>query len=447
MNMPSILRRYTDKLSAGKRKVLANVCWAMLGKGVRILAEIFVGILVARYLGPEQYGTMSYVVSFVSLFSILATFGLDNIEIRELAQGRVAKEVLIGTAFRLKLVFAAVTYAIIGGVVLAFEADGFTQAMIMVYALSVIVNSIGVIRNYFTSIVLNEYVVKTEIFRTIVGVVIKVALLLLRAPLAWFIVAVTFDSFLVASGYLYSYAAKVGKAADWTYDRRVAGHLVRQSFPLLLSGAAVLIYQRIDQVMIRNMIDNASVGYFSIAGKFTELILFLPIVMSQTIAPLLIRARERDEEVYRRKRQQFVDVIVWTALVLAVGVSLGAPWLVRLTYGPQYLAAVPVLQIMAFKAVGMALAASSGQLVIIENLQKWAVVRNLIGCGVCVGMNFLLIPRYGIIGSAWATIFTVAFTGCLANAFIPPYHSILKIQVKSLLLGWRELLRVRTLWA
>lgn len=447
MNLKSIIRRYTDKLSAGKRKVLANVAWAVVGKIVRILSEIFVGILVARYLGPQQYGTMSYVVSFVSLFSILATFGLDNIEIRELARGRVAKETLIGTAFRLKLAFAVLTVAIIGVVVWTFEPDRFTQAMIMVYATSVVVNSVGVIRNYFTSIVLNEYVVKTEIFRTAVGMAIKVALLLLRAPLAWFIVAVTFDSFLVASGYLFSYGRKVGKVADWNFDRRVAGHLVRQAFPLLLSGAAVLIYQRIDQVMIRNMIDDSSVGFFSIAGKFTELILFLPIVMSQTVAPLLVRARERDEEVYRRKRQQFVDAVVWTALLLAVLVSASAPWLVRWTYGRQYLAAVPVLQIMAFKAVGMALAASSGQLVIIEHLQKWAAVRNLIGCGVCVGMNFLLIPRFGIVGSAWATIITVAFTGCLANAFIPPYHPILKIQVRSLLLGWRELLGVRKLWA
>ena len=167
--------------------------WAVLGKVVRIVSELFVGILVARYLGPAQYGTMSYVISFVSLFSILATFGLDNIEIRELARNQVTKEVLIGTAFRLKLVLACITFVIIGGVVLAFETDRFTQIMIMVYAVSVIVNSIGVIRNYFTSIVLNEYVVKTEIFRTIVGMSIKLLLLLFRAPLAWFIIAVTFE--------------------------------------------------------------------------------------------------------------------------------------------------------------------------------------------------------------------------------------------------------------
>ena len=447
MTAVPFIRRYLEKLSATKRKVLANVYWAMLGKVIRILSELFVGILVARYLGPKQYGLMSYAISFVSLFSILATFGLDNIEIRELSRAHITKEILIGTAFGLKLFFACITLLVIGGVVLAFEPDGFTRAMIMVYSLSVVVNSFGVIRNYFTSIVLNEYVVKTEIFRTLVGAGIKILLLALRAPLAWFIVAVTFDSFLVASGYVYSYHEKVGRIFDWKYDGQVARYLVRHSFPLLLSGAAVLIYQRVDQVMIRNMIDDASVGYFSIAGKFTELILFLPIVMSQTIAPLLIRARETNVAAYVRKRQQFVDVIVWTALILAVFVSLGSSWLIRLTYGRQYLKAIPVLQIMAFKSVGMALTASSGQLIIIEHLQKWAAVRNLIGVAVCVGMNLLLIPRYGIVGSAWATILTVAFTGCLANAFIPPYHPALKIQVKALLLGWRELLRVKTLWA
>jgi O-antigen/teichoic acid export membrane protein len=437
------LNRHINRLSATKRKVISNVYWAVLGYVVRIVSELFVGILVARYLGPEQYGLMSYIISFVTLFSVFATFGLDNIEVRELSRENIAKEVLIGTAFRLKLIFAVITILIIFCVVQAFEADSFTRAMVLVYSLSIILNSFGVIRNYFTAIVQNKFVVKSEIVRIIAGAGIKVLLLILNAPLTWFVVFVTFDFLILASGYIYSYQSQVGSMRLWKYDGKTAIYLIRQSFPLLLSGAAVLVYQRIDQVMIRNMIDNKSLGYFTTAAKFADLILFLPIVLSQTITPLLVRAKANNAEEYRIRKQQFVGVVVWVTVLFSVMTSLFSYWLVYLTFGQQYLASVPVLQVLAFRAIGMALSSSSGQLIIIEGIQKWAFVRNVFGCGLCIIMNLALIPKFGIIGSAWASVVTVAFTGCLANAFIPSYHEIFKLQIKAVVVGWKDMIKLR----
>lgn len=197
--------------------------------------------------------------------------------------------------------------------------------------------------------------------------------------------------------------------------------------------------------MIGNMIDNASVGYFATAGKFLDLVLFLPMVLTQTVTPLLVKAKEKNKEEYERKKQQFVSIVVWISILLSVVVSLSAYWLIYFTYGEKYLMAVPILQIMAFKTVGMALSSSSGQIIIMEHIQKWAFIRNIIGCIICVGLNFLLIPKYGVIGSAWVTIITVAFTGCFANIFIPPYHKIMKIQLQALLTGWKDLLHIKTL--
>jgi O-antigen/teichoic acid export membrane protein len=436
------LNRHINRLSATKRKVILNVYWAVLGYVVRIVSELFVGILVARYLGPEQYGLMSYIISFVTLFSVLATFGLDNIEVRELSRENIAKEVLIGTAFRLKLIFAVITVLLIFAVVQVFEADSFTRSMVLVYSLSIILNSFGVIRNCFTAIVQNKFVVKSEIIRIIAGAGIKVLLLILNAPLIWFIVSVTFDFLILASGYIYSYQSQVGSMRLWKYDGKTAIYLIRQSFPLLLSGAAVLVYQRIDQVMIRNMIDNKSLGYFSTAAKFADLILFLPIVLSQTITPLLVRAKANNAEAYRIRKQQFVGVVVWVTILFSVMTSLFSYWLVYLTFGQQYLASVPVLQVLAFRAVGMALSSSSGQLIIIEDIQKWAYIRNIIGCGVCVIINIWAIPRYGIVGAAWASVITVLAGGFLANFVIPEYREIARIQLSRLLVGWRDLFSV-----
>lgn len=418
-----------------------NVFWAMFGKVVNMAAALFVGILVARYLGPEQYGVMNYVVSYVTLFSVIATFGLSNIEVRELSKSPEKRDALMGTCFGIRFAFTSIAYLLICITVFIFDTDTFTRTMILVYGLSLYTTScFEVIRNYFTSIVKNEYVVKSEIARTLIGAAIKIILLLIHAPLWGFILAVAFDTVLVASGYSISYTKIVGSIRDWKFSKDLVPYLVKQSFPLLLSGAAVIIYQRIDQVMIGNMIDKESVGYFATASKFLNLILFLPTVLTQTVTPLIVKTYQSGtKEEYEYKSFQFISIVVWVSIILATFFSIFAYWMVYLTYGIQYLAAVPVLQIMAWKTVGMAISSSGGQLIIIEKKQKWAVFRNLAGCIVCVVLNLLLIPMYGIVGSAFVTIITLFVSGFLANYLIPPYRHIFKMECKALILGWKEL--------
>ena len=428
-------------LSPTRRTVVTNVAWATTGKVVRVFTDVLVSIFVARYLGPAQYGLMNYVVSFVAIFSIIANFGLDNIEIREIAKPDSDKNTIIGTAFYLRLLFALVALVLITIVLIISYKDLQTTVLIAIYSVSVVLTSFNVIRNYFTAIVYNKYVVISEIIRSVLGASIKVLLLFSHAPLIFFIVALVFDFVLLAGGYVTSYQKKVGGLKEWKYSRAVGKYLTHEAFPLLLSGAAIIIYQRIDQVIIKNLLNDESVGFFSVAAKFSEFILFIPMIMSQTMSPLLVKDYETDKQRYKQRGQFFVDVIVWISVVCALLVSLFSYYLIKYTFGSQYLAAVPVLQIIAFKTVGMALSNSSGQLIIIEGKQKWAVFRNLIACVICIIGNFLLIPQYNIIGSAWATLITVAFSGFLGNLIIKPYRNIFRIQLNSLLFGPIRLLR------
>ena len=90
-------------VSETKKKVLGNLAWAVAGKTVNLAGTLVLGIIVARYLGPEQYGLMNYVFSYVFLFQILASFGLDSIEVREESKGCVPYTTVLGTAFRIKV--------------------------------------------------------------------------------------------------------------------------------------------------------------------------------------------------------------------------------------------------------------------------------------------------------------------------------------------------------
>ena len=129
------------------------------------------------------------------------------------------------------------------------------------------------------------------------GAGIKIILLLLEAPLWTFIAALTFDFALLAFGYIFTYRKKVANISDWKFNKTFATLLLKTSFPLLLSSAAVVVYQRIDQVMISKMIDNTSLGYFSTAFSFISIGMFVPTIVIQTVSPILVKYRKEDSYV------------------------------------------------------------------------------------------------------------------------------------------------------
>ena len=424
-------------------KVIRNVFWATIGKVVTLMSALFVGIFVARYLGPEQYGLMNYIISIVTLFSVFSSFGTTEIIIRELSKKDISKEEILGTSFCLRIILAVITF--IGIALYLFISAETTEIIIMVliYASSLFFSCFDVIRYYFTSIIQNEYVVKSEIARTFIAALIKIILLILQAPLIAFIIALSFDFFLLASGYTLAYRKKVGNLREWKINKDFGRKLLVTSFPLMISSAAMIIYQRIDQVMIGKLLNNEQLGFFSTAASLVGVVTFIPTIMVQTVSPILIRYKNEDEQLYQKEAQRMMNVTTWLAFLISSVMSFLSYYILLFTYGIEYIAAVPALQVLAFKAVGIALTMTGGQLIIIENIHQLAFIRNILSCFVCVICNYYFIPKYGIVGSAWATIITVMFTGGLANIFIPSYRHILRKQVIALFLGWKDITTIK----
>lgn len=433
------------QLTKTKQTIVENIFWAVLGKMVQLLSGLLVGIIVARYLGPEKYGLMNYVISLVFLFQNFAIFGLDAIEVREEARNEKPIQTIIGTAFGLKLIFGLVFMLLVILTSWLMDADHYTTLLVTIYSFTIVLNSFSVIRNYFFAIVQNEYVVKAEITRTLIGIGIKLTLLAIHANLTWILVAYAFDGVLLSSGFLFAYTKKAGSIRKWHFDPSYVHFLLKESFPLLLTNAAVIIYQRIDQVMIGQMIDKEAVGYFSVASRFVEILIFIPMMLAQTITPVLVKARERSVREYEVKAQKFMNMSVWLSLLASTFVAITAYWLVNFSFGEAYLPAVIVLQIMAFKAASVALSNTAGAMLVTEGLQRYAIFRDSLGCVACVILNYLLLPRYGIIAAAIVAIISNLISGYIADALIPAYRHLFVRQTRTLLTGWKDILHFRSI--
>lgn len=430
-------------LTGTKKKVVSNLFWAVAGKVINLGGTLVLGIIVAQYLGAEQYGLMNYVISYAFLFQTLANFGLDSIEVREEAAGKVSPNLIMGTAFWLKVIFGAVCIILSVGTACIMGKDTYTISLISIYSAYIVFNSFAVIRNYFTSLVQNKYIVASEIFRTFVGIGIKLVLLALDCSLTWFVAAFAFDWVLLAGGYISAYHTKIGSLKSWKFSFSYAKYMLRESFPLLITNAAVIIYQRIDQVMIGDIIDKANVGYFSVAAKFVEVMIFIPATLAHTVSPLLVQLRQKDTQAYAQKAQQFMNLSLWLCIISSLVVSAISYWLVSYTFGDQYLPAIGILQVLSFKMACVALSNTAGVMIIIEGLQKWVFFRDVLGCLICVVLNFVLLPRYGAVAAAFVAIAANLVAGYIADGIVPAYRHIFLQQTKALLLGWRDLVNIR----
>ena len=213
----------------------------------------------------------------------------------------------------------------------------------------------------------------------------------------------------------------------------------------MLSGAAATFFLRIDQLMIGNMIDKTAVGYFSTATKFVEILLFFPNIIIQTVSPILVRIKSTNFTEYRQKSQLFMDATFYFCFFMSILLCLISYYVIYLTFGNDYLSAVPILQVLAFKLPFVALNVVSGQIMIIDHKQKYFVLRSIAGCIFCVLGNYLLIPEYGVLAVAFVTIITQIVAGFLVHAFIPSYRYVFKMQINTMVYGWKSMLKLKQL--
>jgi len=388
----------------GFTKYLKNTSWLFVGSISRMVAALFVGLWVARYLGPSNFGLLNYATSFVALFAGIATLGIDSIVVRNLVRDSKLKYRILGTAFTLKLVGSLIMVLVLLTVLFAMDSDFQTKSMIFIVALATIMQSFNVLDFYFQSQVKSKYVAYANLVALTVSSISKILLICFDAPLIYFAYMIVLDSFTLSLGFIYFYFHQKQFIRLWKFDKKIALSLLKDSWPLLLSGLAISIYMNIDQVMIKSMLGDSEVGQYAAATRLSTIWYFIPVIITSSIFPAIINAKKISEELYYSRLQKLYDLMVWMAIAIALPMTFLSGWIVTLLYGSEYDQAGGVLMIHVWASVFVFLGVASGKWFISENLQVLAFWRTCCGLLVNIAFNFILIPEYGIQGAATATL-------------------------------------------
>lgn len=421
----------------GFKRYFANTSWLFAEKIIRLVIGLFVGVWVARYLGPAKYGLLNYVQAFVGLFSAFATLGLDGIVVRELVKDENKKDLLLGTAFWLKVVGAFVMLIMLGVAVQFTSNDKYTNILIFIVAGSTIFQAFNVIDFYFQAKVLGKFIAMANSITLLISSIVKIALILYKAPLIAFVCVVAFDNLILALGYIYFYI-KVSRHHNQqptaishplfhlTFNKKLAINLLKDSWPLILSGIAIMVYMRIDQVMLQEMIDSEAVGQYSAAVRISEAWYFIPMVISSSLFPAIVNAKKQSEELYYARLQRLYDLMVWMAIAIALPMTFLSDWVINILYGSAYSQAGSVLMIHIWTGVFVGIAIVKGKWQISENLIKYHFYGAFISSLSNIIFNYIFIPKYGTLGAAYGTILSQFISAYFLNYFF--YE--LKIQNK-----------------
>lgn len=432
MNIPAISGFNQEAFS----KYLKNTGWLVIARVGSLAIKYLTGIAVANYLGKMQNGILNYSFAFVSFFAAAAALGLDGFLTRQLLIKPGNKNRLLGTALRMRFVagflilpLIYVSYLLIN----SFNPVGTPLYFILVVGLIGILQSVSIIDSYFQSRTQGRFIMYVQVSANLISAILKVCLIWFSAPLAAFVYALAFDVFLLAAGYVLVYQWQGNSLTHWRYDAKLSGQLFTYSWPLAFSAILVTLYMKIDQLMIEHYLGLADLGIYSTVVSLSESWYFIPVAIVTSVFPAIMHARKTDPQRYQKRLQNLYDLMVAISMAIAVVMLFASGFIYRLLYDAEYWPGAAVLSVHIWAGVFVFLGTASSQFLIAEGYTRLAMIRTGVGAIVNIVLNIAWIPRFGIMGAAYATLIAY-FSATFLIIFIPETRKQGLMMLKSLLL-------------
>lgn len=411
------------------KSYIQNAWWMLIEKVVKLATTFILLGLIARVLGPEQFGTYSLFFSIVTLLWVVGGLGLDNILLKEFSQHPQESQQLFSTAFIIRTLCCAVLFITSGALVLfdcfsTLNAQQKTAALIFLSSLF-FYNS-ATYYSYFQANSQSRTVAKISIIALIISSLVKLYLLIEDFGLIAFSVSHLIDialNYVLLAALLKNEETKVRIAA---FDRLVLRKVMHSAWPMLASNLIIIIYTRLDQFMIAKLLPASDLGVYSAAARIAEAYLFVPALVATSFYPMLARDNTRNTA------KLYFDLILFSALGTGAMVTLLAPFVIPLLFGEQFNGAVPVLNIMILSTLFSVMGSACTNYMIINNRPYVRLIRTALGLLTNAILNIFLIPRFGIIGAAYATLISQIVASWLGNALTAKTRLCFKIQTHSI---------------
>jgi len=413
-----------------KNKYASNLGWTFIEKLINIISTLVVGIFLARYLGPFNFGVLSYSLSYVALFGFLIGLGLDQVIVKEIVNRPSISKLIVSTSLILKLVMFLVVFILLNTISFFSQDSTELKLIILIVSLGLIHHPFSVLVSYFQAIVHIKYISLLIMISKIILILGKLTMIYIKASLIDFVILDSFIFLLLSISYFIYYIKmrKLKIKGFLKFNKKIAIVLLNYSWPLLLSSGAIILYMRVDQIMIKEMINLDALGKYAVAVKLSEAWFFLPIIITSVFYPYIIIAKKTSNKLYYNRLKQLFFATIWIAILFVIFFSLFDDILIGLLFGNEFVSNNYVIPILAISGIFVSMGYVNGKWIIIENHTKFELIRNITGGLLNVLLNFILIPVYGLNGAALSTLISLFIAANLSLLFFNKSRKIFKLQ-------------------
>ena len=395
-----------------------------------------VAVLLARHLGPSDYGTYSYVMSMVSLFSVAGHMGLAGLVTRELVRHPEDTGQILGTTLGLKLIGMMVGY--IGLLTYAYFYEGFYSKEFLLIAIAgatLILSCTGIIDYWFQSYVKAKYVSIANLTSLIISALLKLAFILMGLGLTYFIATNVIQVIILGLLLIIFYKnISTLPLKDWSFSTSKALELLSQSWLVFAGPIFSILNLKIDQIMLKWYQGAEQVGIYAVAAQLSEAWYFIPSAIVASFFPKLIQLKKDNNQQYLLRLQQLFSVLFFIAFSVAFIVSLGGDLVIRTFFGARYLASSSVLTVHIWAAIFIFMRALFSRWILIEDALVFSLITQGFGALINILLNYFWINEYGVMGAAYATLFSYASSSFFALLFYKKTRPIFWMMCKAMFL-------------
>jgi len=390
--------------TTGFKKYFKNTGWMFFAKVASMLVSFIATSYIARNLGPTNYGELSYAISFVSIFSFIAALGIDQILYRDLIKYPEKVNDYMGSAIILRTITSAIAIALCLLFAFVLSPKDVSFFLIFIICISFLFNTFQIIGLEFQAHSQAKIPSLISLGITIILNILKIVVIAFDKGVIYLALILLLESILYAVG-LFIYRTKIyGSTREWRFNKGIAKDILSNSWPLIFSSAFAIIYARIDQIMIKNMLGAESVGLYDAAVRLSEVWYFIPTLVISSLFPAIVNAHKTSLAQYYSRSRKLILFLFLFSSGTALLTYVFAPYIVYIVFGTGFLGAVPLLKIYIWSNIATALNAFTLNYLVIENKRKTIFISSFVGMALNVILNIILIPQYGSVGSAIATL-------------------------------------------
>ena len=391
------------------QRVAKNTGVLFLAQIISCILGFFYVMYTARYLGAAGFGILSFALAFTGIFGVFSNLGLSMLTVREVARDKSLARKYLGNIAVMKIILVVITFGLIA---LAINLLGYPEQTIMVVYLV----TLSVVFSTFSGMFNSIFQAYEKIEYASVGRILSSALMLASALFAishsFSVVGFASIYFVVSAIVLiYSFVvcvwkfAKIRVEVDWSFWKQT----IKEAWPIGGMAVFVMIYFRIDTVMLSLMVGDTAVGSYSAAYRLSEMSTIIPSMFMISVFPLLSKYHQNSKNSFVNIYGKSAKYLFYLALPMALIVTLLARPIINLIYGNEFAGSVIALQILIWAAAIMYVTMVQGSTIVTANRQRFSFKVCVVSATLNVILNLIVIPKYSYMGASATTVVTEAF--------------------------------------